>query len=947
VPDNLVVRMGMPSTAFYYTLSGSIFLANVDSATFWHEYGHYIQDNLGGFALLPAYTADGGHSSCTEMTGSTMQDLCLLLPGLPNQACTWFGENEQSNLTWAWIEGFAQFMGTANSNHRYGGVTGGNNALEGNFASETSICTNSSTWTDPRAVESVVTEVLWDLVDTAPDPPNTTGIDEIADADVKDVLEIFAQGVLGLDEFWDAWREREGEGVIVPELYAAYAFNGADRGNAADTLPPERPTLTSSTHEPHQWTNNPDVQVTITDGQDDTPENHDDVSGSYSYYVTIDGTSTTTPSTSGTPTFLSWGTVESRTFHLADGMFQHVHVNTADMARHASGASHFGPIHVDTVPPYWTSPPKVEPYTIDPGVVGGDLTLVVEYPTQVTWAAHDDASGVAQVRVTFEDRLSSFEQEIIVTPQENGTYRWLVTGVPPTASALVVFTVTDLAGNELVTEIPVDVVPHFLGPATRTLGSDGAPCDDGRVTSGDVNNDGYDDTVVVCSAGGGGQLFVFRGSGAGLILNQTMPWLAADDVVTADVDRDGDLDVLTVSEPITPGANTQLDVLRNDGTGTMGSPLPSRSLGPLIRKTVRVLTPHNRKAPVAMVFGALAGAGNPPAIRTFDFSAGMATLPTPGLDPVDGDWEQGDVNGDGYQDLVAIGQDATGTEAVTLFRGTASGWIRQDVDSCSGCGQPDVDVGDFDSDGRLDLFVMFERPSAALGTTPRTTKLLRNLGGSFTTEVSASTTAYRVAKGDGFIVDTANDARSEVVAMGLDGNGVESGWFLRNDDAVGRTEAAAAPLMTPLGDTDTAWGDFDRDGDLDVFQLGHNTSGFFVVEYENLLGDFIDANDTPRAPRNLAATYDTARGGYVFTWAPPASDTDETPIAGFGYELRVGTSLNGNEVLSWAHPTGASQQGRALSRFVKMAPGTYSYSVRTVDSGWRRSAPAGVKTTTP
>jgi hypothetical protein len=951
VSRDLEVRMGWTGTAFYLTRiapldPSRIFLANIDSATFWHEYGHFIEDRQGGFDLLPAYTADGQHRLCTEMTVSTPQDMCNLLPTVLGINCGSLPDNELSSLVWAWIEGFAQFLGTANTNHVYGGVTGADKALEHNYASETISCTNASTWNDPRAVESVVTEVLWDLVDTEEDAPNATGVDEIADADVAEVLEIFAQDVLGLDEFWDAWREREGAGVIVPDLYAAYAFNGAAVGNAADTQAPERPTLASSSHEILKWSNNPDVQLTVTDGQDGSPEDHDDVSGSYHYFVTVDGSPTTQPSTAGTATFKSWLTVTNQSIHVEDGKSRYIHVNTTDMAFHASGASHFGPVHIDTVDPYWVSPPQVEPYRVDPGATATNETLVLEYPAQIRWSAHDDASGVAEVRVTFKDPVSTFEKELLVTPMESRDFNWWVTGVPVTTTGLIVITVTDFAGNELVAQLPVDVVAHFKGPQTHSLGTDGAPCDEGRTTSGDLDRDGYDDVVAVCGVGAPGQLYVFKGSSHGLIPGQTMPWLAADDVVTADVDRDGDLDVLTVSLAFPAGSSTRLDVLRNDGTGTLGNALPWRSLGSLTRKTVRVLTPHNRRAPVAFVFGALASQGDLPDIRTFDFSAGMAELPTPGLDPVDGDWEMGDVNGDGYQDLVAVGGDGSGTEAVALFRGGAAGWTREDVDSCSGCNHPDVDVGDFDADGLLDLFVMFERPGI-LGSAPRITKLLRNAGGSFTTAASASEVAYRVARGDGFIVDTANDARSEVVAMGLDDDELVSGWYLRNDELVGLVDDAAAPGMSLLRDTDSAWGDFDRDGDLDLFQVGHNDAGFFAAEYESLLGDFISTNDAPAAPRNLNATYDAVRGGYDFTWTPPANDTDETRIAGLGYELRIGTTANGNQVLSWAHPAGASQQGRSLSRFVKMPAGTYHYDVRTVDSGWRRSAPAGVKTTSP
>jgi hypothetical protein len=948
IPRDLGVRMGLPGTAFYYTVSSTIFLANSDSSTFWHEYGHFLEDRLGGFDLIPAYAADGGHSACTQMTGSTLQDVCNALLPLPGWSpCSLLPDNETPNQVWAWIEGFAEFTAAANSNHYYGGSPEGSNAMEGDHDIENSTCTvtDLASWTDPRAVESVVSEVLWDLVDDTVDADNGTGIEEVGDVDVADVLTVFNADVMGLAAFWDEWR-RTHPG-IVPDLYAAYAFNRADLGPAADTQNPERPTLSSSSHQPNQWTNDPYVQLTVMDGQDATPFDHDDVSGSYSYFVTTDGAADTVPGTAGPPTFKDKGTVYDTTVRVSDGMFQFIHVNTMDMAHHASGASHFGPIHLDTVPPYWLAPPQVRPYRVDPRLAAATKTLVLGYPADLAWSSHDDLSGVAQVRITFRDRLSTFSQDLLVTTKETDNFTWFVQDVPATQSGLLVFTVTDLAGNTLVKEIRVKVVPHFEGPATMMLGNDGGTCDDARVTSGDLDRDGYDDVVVVCRVNASGQLIVLSGSPSGLSLSQSLGWWPADDVIVADTDRDGDLDVVTVSQAIPAGGNSQLDILRNDGTGTLGNPLPSKMLGTLADKTVRVITPYNRKVPVVFVFGVLAGAGNAPAIRAFDLSAGLASIATPGLDPVDGDWEAGDVDGDGYQDLVALGVDGSSTAALTVFSGRGAGWTRQDAEVYTDVRHPDVDLGDFDSDGRLDIFVMFEDAPGLVVTPPRVTRLLRNLGGgAFTTYESATLVNHRIAEGDGRIVDTANDAQSEVVAMGLDASDDLGGWYLRNDDLVGTLVDTTAPFMTPLSRTDSAWGDFDADGDLDLFQAGHNDAGFFFVNYENLLGDYIDQNDDPKAPANLNAVYDPLRGGYVFSWtAPPGIGTEETPVSGFGYELRIGTTAGGEQVLSWEHPAGASQQGASRQRFVKLPAGTYYYDVRTVDSGWRRSAGAGVKTT--
>jgi hypothetical protein len=165
---------------------------------------------------------------------------------------------------------------------------------------------------------------------------------------------------------------------------------------------------------------------------------------------------------------------------------------------------------------------------------------------------------------------------------------------------------------------------------------------------------------------------------------------------------------------------------------------------------------------------------------------------------------------------------------------------------------------------------------------------------------------------------------------------------------VGSSEETTVAAMGLLERTDSAWGDFNADGDLDLVQMGHDAQGFNIARYDNALGNYIDQNDAPAPPTNLSAVYDTINGGYTFSWSPPLASGlmhEETPPPALGYEVRVGTTPGGGQILSWAHPAGASQQGHSLQRFVEMPAGTYWYEVRTVDSGWLRSSGVRKKTT--
>lgn len=924
--DRLTVRLGLDSrtTPWYQQFTNTIYLQNTDAVTFWHEYGHFVEDKIGAFALIPPFVS---HEECTEITDAG-------------------AGNDSPNLCWSYLEGLATWFAALDASEFYGSYITMTVVFDGENDTEDAQCSTNdiAQWTDPLAVESVVSNVLWDLIDDVQDPANTSGVDEVAVATPEEVLAVITASMsphttcsptelnshpMGLLEFWDEWRNQHPG--VVPDLYAAYAFNGADLGNATDVRQPDPVTLSSPSHAGGGWSNDPSVTLTITDGSDD-------VSGSYYYFVEADQSYNTSVSTSGPEIFTSTATVNRYEVVLPDGAGQYIHVNTMDMAEHLGTATtHYGPIHVDTVDPYMTAAFKSRPFRIDPTVPAADPTLVLGYPAELSWASHDDLSGVAEVRITFHDLLTGFSKDIHTTANESGAVTWFVDDVPATPSGELIITVTDLAGNDIADSIPAPVVTPFTGGLATSLGPDTDPCEDGRVISADLHNDGFDDVVLVCRWNQNGHLYALRGTSNGLARAQDFLWRPADDLTAADLDQDGDLDVVTVSLAA-PGVATVAEILYNDGTGTLVDPGIALPLGALDRKTVRLIHPYDRKSPVLAVFGVQPGVV--PAILAFNVAAGFTTVTLPGVDPIAGDWEAADMNSDGYVDLVALGFDNAGVQALSVFSGSASSWARQNTALYGSVTKPDLDIGDFDADGKPDIFVMFEAAGQTLMT-----KLLQNSVGGFTAFAKADSADQEVADGDGFIIDTANDARAEVIAMGRTATNNASGWYLRNDALVGLLQDITVTAMHPLTETDSAWGDFDADGDLDLFQLGQDTTGLVIGRYENQLGTYIDQNDAPKPPTNLSAVYDAGRGGYTFSWSAPVSSNDETPVAGFGYELRVGTTQNGVEILSWAHPAGASQQGHRLNYFVQMPQGSYWYDVRTVDSGWLRSPPAGAKST--
>jgi hypothetical protein len=136
-----------------------------------------------------------------------------------------------------------------------------------------------------------------------------------------------------------------------------------------------------------------------------------------------------------------------------------------------------------------------------------------------------------------------------------------------------------------------------------------------------------------------------------------------------------------------------------------------------------------------------------------------------------------------------------------------------------------------------------------------------------------------------------------------------------------------------------AWGDYDQDGRLDFLITGRDESNnrFTQLWRNNLPG----SNAPPVAPTGLAAT--VSGNTVTLNWTAPADDL--TPAAGLNYNVRIGTTPGGaNIVSSHALADGTRlvpQMGNAgpnLSAFYDLPAGfTYYWSVQAVDTSFGAS----------
>jgi hypothetical protein len=279
--------------------------------------------------------------------------------------------------------------------------------------------------------------------------------------------------------------------------------------------------------------------------------------------------------------------------------------------------------------------------------------------------------------------------------------------------------------------------------------------------------------------------------------------------------------------------------------------------------------------------------------------------------------------------------------------------------------------GDYDNDGLLDL--------AITGTTPKIAQVWRNTGGGFTNinagliPLSSSSVAWG---------DYDNDGLLDLALTGDNGTNYAS-YVWRN------TGNGFTNINAPLpgsGAGPAGWGDCDNDGRLDLLIAGHNvtqvwrntTNGFIETpaslpaminasvswgDYDNdgrldiLLSEgtigvgavagvwrnsFPNTNTPPAMPENLAAT--PTPTGAALSWGN-GKDT-QTPSSGLSYNIRVGTTPGGFDIVSpEANTTNGLRKLAALGNaqmrtnaLLNLPLGRYYWSVQTIDTAFAGSS---------
>lgn len=319
--------------------------------------------------------------------------------------------------------------------------------------------------------------------------------------------------------------------------------------------------------------------------------------------------------------------------------------------------------------------------------------------------------------------------------------------------------------------------------------------------SGDINNDGIPD-LVTFSDPGAGLISVFLGQGGGSFSKFATYSLHSDttqDGRLTDINGDGILDILTVGRD---GTNGVFNVLLGNGDGSF-TPFASYS------------TPNSLKS--SLDIGDLNGDGIPDVITSDTWNPDNISVylgtGTGLFTPVSGSFAPpgsfnpfeishvslGDLNNDGFLDVVASGSE-WGTDGQTIvYLGDGAGSYSQVITLSMSIGEAHLShtLADLNNDGNLDMFVTTSGKFSAISS------VYLGLGnGNFGSSVQ--TLAFSVS-----LTDLNGDGVLDLV-----GSGLNSASHLGNGDGT----FTLRQTMDTMGNITFA--DVSGDGVLDFLSIG-------------------------------------------------------------------------------------------------------------------------------
>lgn len=452
---------------------------------------------------------------------------------------------------------------------------------------------------------------------------------------------------------------------------------------------------------------------------------------------------------------------------------------------------------------------------------------------------------------------------------------------------------------------------------------------------GDVDNDGDTDLALMGTNRSGEARTLFYANEEGVLTLHTeagLTGLTEGDVAWGDVDGDGDLDLFSGGQ-IADG-NRASFLYRVSGVGTRMEFDPVQSFSTNLDQSSADFGDIDRDGDLDLIYSGQSGDvedGIQLSYTTVWLNDGVGGYEQgySGLEGLNnGDLELGDLDADGDLDLLITGVNSTSQRRTILYRNDhPADFVEMDVE-LEGLEASALTLGDIDRDGDLDLVL----GGLTSNATPFAA-LYANEDGDFSLRTDVALPG--IQRGDLVLADYDNDQDLDIILTGNDGTvALLQVW----ENTIGQAapdsafERLALSNLRGVDFSAVSAADPDGDGDLDLISSGRaaDFSPRTAVN-DNLTAQQFNANVAPTSAAGLTATDSAA--DVRLSWLA-GSDDANPPAPSLTYNVRVGTAPATHDIVSGRRAQHRGNTGHNLFLDIEgLDSDTYYWSVQTIDAG--------------